>query len=358
MTPTEATTIFLEDCRARHLADKTIKHEKLLLEHFTFWCSMNHIRDLRNVTEQNLLDFMQWIQKLKRSNGKELSRKYRNRHIRLVRRLFKLLAKRNLIISDIGRNLPPVTDPLTMPRGIMNKDQIMNLLRQPYMTTPLGFRDRVMMELLYSTALRGGELCSITLYNLNLPDRTLRVLGKGSKERIVPVGKVAAGYLGEYLKTVRPLLLEKNVSSLIFLTSTGHKLCTHDLGRIIKYYRDKAGLADNITTHSFRHTCATEMLKGGASIRHVQELLGHADIQTTQIYTHIIQSDLKKAHARTAPSERRKAIDTPSFDAKAPSWNDNRNAKYWPTVHTGKKANKKNQEKKVKRPSKQSKKNV
>ncbi len=144
-------------------------------------------------------------------------------------------------------------------------------------------------------------------------------------------------------------------SPLVFISARGLKLWTADLGRIVKLYRDQAHLPDNITTHSLRHTCATEMLKGGASIRHVQELLGHADIATTQIYTHVVQSDLKKAHARTAPSERRKNIEVPRFPPVAgvagdlpapkrlrqaggkPRWNDNRNAPYWKAVKSTKK---------------------
>lgn len=192
------------------------------------------------------------------------------------------------------------------------------------------FRDRTMLEVLYSTALRGGELCRLTLYDLDLQARMIRVLkGKGRKDRVVPIGKVATGYLSEYIKSVRPILVGKKTNALVFLSATGGHLRTHDLGRIVKMYRDKAHLPDNITTHSLRHTCATEMLKGGASIRHVQELLGHADILTTQIYTHVVQTDLKKAHARTAPSERRKNVDVPSFDHDVPRWNDNRNAPYW-----------------------------
>lgn len=356
MTPEEAITLFIEDCRARHLSEHTLTLNKLQLQRFSDWCT-NRLDDLRDATPQTITDFAACIRKRKRPDGQLISRKYQNRHIRLVRQLFKLLAKRNLILTDITANLQPLTDPKDLPKGIMNKHQVMKLLSQPYVTTPLGFRDRTMMEVLYSTALRGGELCRLTLYDLDLPDRTLRVLqGKGNKDRVVPVGKVACSYLAAYIKTVRPILLGKHVSSLIFLTANGGTLHSFDLGRIIKTYREKAHLPDNITTHSFRHTCATEMLKGGASIRHLQELLGHADIMTTQIYTHVVQSDLKKAHARTAPSERRKPIDVPTFDPSTPSWNDNRNAKYWPVIHSSKNKTAPKQQKTVKRKGKSAKK--
>jgi integrase/recombinase XerD len=218
---------------------------------------------------------------------------------------------------------------------------VTKLLQAARLSTPTGFRDRTLFEVLYSTGLRGGELCKLTLYEVNLQERMLRVIeGKGRKDRVVPVGKVAASYLAEYIRAVRPILLGDQQTPAVFVTARGAPFKTNNLRQQFILHRDRAGLPDIITVHSLRHTCATEMLKGGASIRHVQELLGHASISTTQIYTHVVQTDLKKAHARTAPSERRQAVDVPSFDTVAPSWNDNRNAKYWAIIH-GKMAMKK-----------------
>lgn len=358
MTPEAAIEIFCDECKHRHLSERTVEAARGYLDRFAHWCGINHLGDLREATLETLLAFHRSMKQHKRPDGQVCSIKYQNRHIRLVKQLFKLLASRNLLMADVGRDFPALTDPRSLPRGIMNKDQVMTLLRQPLMTTPLGFRDRTMLEVLYSTGLRGGELCRLTLYDVDLPARTLRVLqGKGRKDRVVPIGKVAAGYLGEYIKSVRPILLSpepgRRVASssdpatdkrtpatpLVFVSARGLKLWTADLGRIVKMYRDQAHLPDNITTHSLRHTCATEMLRGGASIRHVQELLGHADIATTQIYTHVVQSDLKKAHARTAPSERRKTTEPVRFTAGdgKPRWNDNRNAPFWKAVKSTKK---------------------
>ncbi len=350
MTPEQAIEIFCDESKHRHLSERTVEAARGYLDRFAHWCGVNHLADLREATLETLLAFHRSMKQHKRPDGQLCSIKYQNRHIRLVKQLFKLLAARTLIMADIGRDFPPLTDPRSLPRGIMNKDQVMTLLRQPFMTTPLGFRDRTMLEVLYSTGLRGGELCRLTLYDVDLPARTLRVLqGKGRKDRVVPIGKVAAGYLGEYIKSVRPILLAPSsqpttdkrtpATPLVFVSARGLKLWTADLGRIVKMYREQAHLPDNITTHSLRHTCATEMLKGGASIRHVQELLGHADIATTQIYTHVVQSDLKKAHARTAPSERRKTAEPVAFAAGdgKPRWNDNRNAPFWKAVKSTKK---------------------
>jgi len=332
MKPSEAINLFCDESRSRHLTEKTIHGRRKYLDRFAHWCGIVHMNDLREATMQTLLDYHAWLKLRKRPDGEQISGKYINRHVREVKAMMKLLADRHYIMTDITKNFPPLHDPKTLPRNILTKDQVMQLLRQPHITTPLGFRDRTMIEVLYSTGLRGGELCRLSLYDYDPKERMIRVIcGKGKKDRIVPIGKVAASYLDEYIKTVRPVLLaaDKAANAALFLSATGRPLYPADLHRLIKVYREKAKLPDNITTHSLRHSCATEMLKGGASIRHVQELLGHADIQTTQIYTHVVPSDLKKAHARTSPSERRQAVDVPAFDDQAPAWIDHRNAIHW-----------------------------
>lgn len=334
----EAIDIFVEDGRVRELSPRTLDHYRMFLERFAEWCSFHHIDDVRDVNLSHVLDFRKQLDRRKGPGGKPNSVTYRNRHVRAVRMLFRLLFKRELILSNLAVRIPEYKDPVKLPRGIMDKDQVKRLLQSAHMTTPTGFRDRTIFEVLYSTGIRGGELCELTLYNLDLPARMVRVLGKGRKERVVPIGKVACSYLAEYIKTVRPILLGEKQGSTVFVTARGEGFKTNNLRQQFMLHRDRAGLGDIYTVHSLRHTCATEMLKGGASIRHVQELLGHADISTTQIYTHVVQSDLKKAHARTAPSERRQSVDVPTFDQDKPSWNDNRNAKYWPVVHTGKSA--------------------
>jgi integrase/recombinase XerD len=313
----------------------------MFLDRFAEWSECRGVTAVRDVTLEHVLEFRRSLDGRKGPGHRETTITYRNRHVRCARMLFRLLFKRGLILSNLAARIPEYRDPKKLPCGIMDKDQVTKFLQTARLSTPTGFRDRAIFEVLYSTGLRGGELCKLTLYEVNLQERMLRVVeGKGRKDRVVPVGKVATSYLAEYIKTVRPLLLGEKQTPVVFLTVQGAPFKTTNLRQQFILHRDRAGLPDIITVHSLRHTCATEMLKGGASIRHVQELLGHASISTTQIYTHVVQTDLKKAHARTAPSERRQAVDVPTFDTAAPSWNDNRNAKYWAIVH-GKAAMKK-----------------
>ena len=315
MKPEQAINLYLQSERERGLLEKTIYGNRHKMKSFLQFCRINNILDVRNVDMQTILDYENFIRTRKKVNGEPWDPVYQNHHIGLVRRMFRMLAERDMILADITLHLTELHEPKPrLPRGILTKDQVMNLLREPALTTPVGFRDRAMLEVLYSTALRGFELCKLSVYDLDMPARTLRVLGKGSKERVVPIGKAACGYLSEYMENVRPLFQMERKLPHVFLTVTGRQLRTKDLRKIIKTYCRQAKLPDSITTHSLRHTCATEMLRGGADIRYVQELLGHADIGTTQIYTRVLPDDLKKVHARTAPSERRKDTKPVVFD--------------------------------------------
>ena len=180
MSPDDAIALYLDDCRTRHLAEASVRGREVLLKRFTFWCGCVHMKDLRNAVSETLTDYRRWLGTRKRPDGKPITVQYANSQARTVRLLFKLLCKRGLIMSDITATLEPLRDPQRLPRGIMTPDEVMRMLRQPHMTTPLGFRDRAILETLYSTGLRGGELCRLSLYDIEMPARTLRVLGKGS----------------------------------------------------------------------------------------------------------------------------------------------------------------------------------
>jgi integrase/recombinase XerD len=169
----------------------------------------------------------------------------------------------------------------------------------------LTIRDRAMLELLYATGLRSEEVRTVTVDNLDRTERTLFVTGKGAKDRIVPVGDWVMPYLLEYLEVSRPkLITARDPLPLIFLTKNGRQINTPNLGDILRKYVKKSGVDMHITPHTIRHACGTHLLKGGADIRYVQELLGHSDLSSTQIYTKIDISFLKQAHKRFHPRER------------------------------------------------------
>ena len=175
------------------------------------------------------------------------------------------------------------------------------MLSQPRISQPAGLRDKAMLELLYATGLRVSELVSLDLNNLNLENNFIRCYGKGSKERIVPLGDIAARFIKEYLRLGRGKLEKSGTSPALFLNQQGHRLTRQGFWKIIKKYAAQARINTVITPHTLRHSFATHLLENGADIRSVQEMLGHSDISTTQIYTHLTQKRVKDIYNRSHP---------------------------------------------------------
>jgi len=199
------------------------------------------------------------------------------------------------------------TETLSLPRierylpETLNEIQTEQLLEAIDTTAPLGLRDRAMIELLYASGLRISELANARLENFNAEERILRVVGKGSKTRLVPVGRKACEALAAYLSTERPKLLSRRTGNEIFLSIRGTKMTTVRVWQIVKKHAKQSGLEANIYPHLLRHSFATHLLGNGADLRIIQEMLGHADISTTQVYTHVDQQRLKAVHRKFHP---------------------------------------------------------
>jgi len=163
------------------------------------------------------------------------------------------------------------------------------------------YRDKAMLELLYAAGLRASELAGLRLSSLNLKIGYLRCIGKGQKERIIPLGKSAISFAGQYLEKLRPSLVNPASGNYMFLSRTGRPLSRIEVWRMVKKYAARAGIPGNFTTHTLRHCFATHLLAGGADLRSIQEMLGHADISTTQIYTHVDNERLRKIHKKFHP---------------------------------------------------------
>jgi integrase/recombinase XerD len=213
---------------------------------------------------------------------------------------FRFLSAKGMVEHD------PV-EALALPRierylpETLNELQVEQFLEKIDIKAPHGLRDRAMIELLYASGLRISELANSRLENFNFEDRIVRVTGKGNKTRLVPVGRKACEALAAYLSTERPKLVKRRTSSEIFLSARGTKLTTARIWQIVKKHARHAGLEKNIYPHLLRHSFATHLLGNGADLRIIQEMLGHADISTTQVYTHVDQQRLKAVHRRFHP---------------------------------------------------------
>ena len=312
--PAQALRIYTEDMARRNYAPSTIRGYGFYMERFFAFLSSRGINNLASVTLTTILDYHKALDNFISYRRKPLSEHTKESSIRTVRRFFRLLKRKDLILVDPSAGLPPIHAPDRFPRCIMTRSEIEKLLSQPNLKTLTGFRDRAIMETLYSTGIRRQELTSLTVYDIDFANGLLRVnQGKGKKDRVVPIGKVAARYVKEYLENVRPKMANGRAGSALFVNYRGLPLRVNALGGIIRRNVRRSGLEKPICVHTFRHTCATEMLKGGSNIRYVQEMLGHAHIVTTQIYTRVVPLDLKKAHSKSHPRERKRKKDVPLF---------------------------------------------
>jgi len=223
-----------------------------------------------------------------------------NRRLAVFRRFYRWGLRERLVDADPTLKLRPARQPMRVPKSI-TEAQVDALLAAPDAATPLGARDRAMLELMYASGLRVSELVECKLVNLSLPDGVVRVMGKGSKERLVPFGEEARRWLEAWLATARPELLQGRRSDALFVTVRAAAMSRQMFWNLVKKYALAAGIAGKISPHTLRHAFATHLLNHGADLRAVQLLLGHADISTTTIYTHVARERLRQLHAKHHP---------------------------------------------------------
>lgn len=317
LTPQQALALFVDDRTRRNYSPESIRLYRHHLRQFFIYLDANADLDLTAVTTRTLQDYIRWLGMQKNANGDTYSHSSKQNAAKTLRGFFAFLKDKNHVLVDPAEALPSQKKPHHFPASIMTIDEVELLLSQPDTGTLRGFRDRTIMETLFASAVRRAELCNLTVYDVDLSSGLLRVTqGKGKRDRVVPIGTVAVNYLREYLDGVRPLLASDTGKGgvALFLTFTAVALSPQYLNAVIARYVRWAKLTERrINCHAFRHTCATEMIRGGCNVRYVQEHLGHADIDTTQIYTHIAPVDLREALLKSHPRERVRNADAEPF---------------------------------------------
>jgi len=229
-----------------------------------------------------------------------LSAKSRARHIVTLRGFYRFLVQENVLKKDPSATIDLPKTGLRLPDFLSVQD-VRKLLEVPNSGKPKGIRDSAMLELLYAAGLRVSELIRLELGSLYLEAGFIRVFGKGSKERVVPIGEYARKKLETYIKTARPVLLKNTPSKFLFVARAGNPLTRQGFWKVLKQYARLSGIQKKITPHSLRHSFASHLLEGGADLRSVQVMLGHSDISTTQIYTHVAHDHLKNMHKKFHP---------------------------------------------------------
>ena len=257
------------------------------------WLAQTHQRDLDSTREADLLAYS-----VSRHAGSKATSS--NRRLTVFKRYFRWALREHLTSADPTLKLLTARQPMRVPKTL-SEAQVEALLGAPDVETPLGLRDRTMLELMYASGLRVSELVGLKSVHLSLSDGALRVTGKGSKERLVPFGDEAHEWLRRYLAEARGAILGKQVSDALFVTARGGPMTRQMFWKLVKAHALHADVQVPLSPHTLRHAFATHLLNHGADLRAVQMLLGHADISTTTIYTHVARERLKALHAQHHP---------------------------------------------------------
>ena len=278
----------------RGLSENTINSYGIDLKLFLEYLREDEIPSFKQVNKEVIVNYMQSEKNNNKANSSIL------RSVSSLRKFFQYLAQEKIIEKDPMLLIDTPKKKQHLPQ-VLTKEEVEKLLRSPNTGQVLGLRDRVMLELMYATGLRISEIINLKLEDLHLTMGTLQTLGKGHKERIVPVGDEAIKWVNRYLEEARPKLLKQKRSNYLFLNFHGNNLTRQGVWKNLKAEVRKAGIQKNITPHTLRHSFATHILENGADLRIVQELLGHADISTTQIYTHLSNKQLADIYNRAHP---------------------------------------------------------
>ena len=275
------------------LAALTLAAYRRDLMHFARWLRGAAGRALPEARESDLLAYM--AERHARTRATTA-----NRRLTVFKRFFRWAVREHLCAADPTLKLQAARQPLRVPKTL-SEAQVEALLAAPDVDTPLGLRDRAMLELMYASGLRVSELVTLKTVHLGLGEGALRVTGKGSKERIVPFGTEAHGWLRRFLAESRSAILKGQASDALFVTARGGPMTRQMFWTLVKRHARTAGIVVPLSPHTLRHAFATHLLNHGADLRAVQMLLGHADISTTTIYTHVARERLKQWHAQHHP---------------------------------------------------------
>lgn len=286
-----------------HASGESVRARRTALGQFLEWCSERELRTPHEVTKPILERYQRHLFQARKANGQPLSIKAQWLLVHHLRSWFRWLVRHNHLPSNPASELdmPPASrsslpDPLAA-------HEVEAVLARPDVDTVQGLRDRAVLELLYSTGLRRTEACNLSVFDVEPLRGVVRVRqGKGRKDRVVPIGERALAWVQRYLDDARPELVADTHDQTLFLTRFGQRFVAAGLGQLARHYIHAAGIKKKGACHLFRHAMATQMLENGADVRYIQEMLGHANLGTTQVYTHVSIGKLQAVHAATHPA--------------------------------------------------------
>ena len=296
---------YLEDLRVHLRTPSAVEGQAKVLSAFMRWCGERGLLRSEDVTRPILERYQRHLFYARKRDGRPLAAHTQYGHLVSVRQFFRWLTRNGFLLANPASEMVLPKLPQRLPQAVLSPDEAEAVLAQPDIATVPGLRDRAMLEVLYSTGLRRAELAALRLFDIDTGHGTLWVRsGKGRKDRVVPMGERAQAWVMKYVDEMRPKLAGAQDDGTLFLGDAGEGLHVDYFSQLVREYLVKAGISKPGACHLFRHTMATVMLEGGADVRFVQEMLGHASLETTQLYTRVTVEKLKAVHAATHPGAR------------------------------------------------------
>jgi len=282
----------------------TVRNVKAALKRFARFLHTLDIRKIEDVNREVLESYQHELCFDTGINGRRLSVRSQAKLLGVVKGFTRFIKKRHYFVTDPGNAIRLPKKPRQLLRVILTNEEVRRIILSPDTTTNCGYRDRIVLELLYDTAIRRSELSSIQIEHMDLEGGYINIHGKGGRQRVVPVSKRVCDLIINYIQMVRPQCIAVKDSGHLILNRFGNQMGPNGIWAIVKRHAKKAGIRKNVSTHTFRHTCATHMMKNGAPVRHIQELLGHESLESTQIYIRVTINDLKRVHKKFHPGNR------------------------------------------------------
>lgn len=301
---------YLEYLSVKNYSPRTVELTKDHLRYFKEWAAERGLLRPTDITKAIIERHQRWLFYYRNSKTeKPLS--FHCQHVRLshLKNFFKWCSKNNHTLYNPASEIELPRYECRLPKSILSASEADTIINLADVTTPLGIRDRAILETFYSTGMRRQELSRLTIYNIDHTKGIMTIReGKGGKDRIIPIGDRALAWVEKYLDEVRPTLQQGPETGTLFLTMKGESFLLHSLSALVRWYVDKAELNKRGSCHMFRHTMATLMLENGADIRFIQQMLGHADLKSTQIYTRVSIKKLKDIHSMTHPAKLERSL--------------------------------------------------
>ena len=299
-----ALDLYLQDCTGRGFSQATIEGKRNSLELFFRWCRENDLLNIDALDSQSIREYRNSLPVFKQPyNGRMLTRGSQRNRLITVKMFFQFLVENEWVYSDPAKSIELPRPVRTLPRDSLTFAEAEQILQSIDLNAVLGIRDRAILETFFATGIRRMELANLSVQDVN--HATLMIFvksGKGGKDRYIPMARRTSRWNTRYMIEARPTLKSDHTMNCLFIDSAGKRMRGHQLTRIASKHIRKSGVRDRGACHLFRHTLARLMLENGADIRFIQEMLGHADISTTQIYTHVAIPQLKEVYARTFPA--------------------------------------------------------